>query len=106
MIKINKQLQRPDGGTVSSGSLLDYNTRFIGNGKIISYDLTLYFSQSALDSGKKKVPSVVNFKYRINKHCTEAEWLKLNDAGSADLVQEWLKDLIDIEIGQGFTEIV
>jgi hypothetical protein len=106
MIKINKQLKRPDGGTVSSGSILNYNTRFIGNGMIISYDLTLYFSQSALDNGMKKVPSVLDFKYRLNKECTIEEWAKLNDSGSADLVQNWLKDLIDTEIGTGFTELV
>lgn len=106
MIKITKQLTRPDGGNVSANSILDYNAKFVGNKKAVIFKLSLYFSQAALDSGKPPVRAVTNFFMKETKICTEAEWAKLNEAGSHDLVQVWLKDLIDLKIGLGFTEIV
>ena len=106
MIQINKELQRPDGGNVKAGSIVDYNARFLSDVTTIVYDLKLYFNQKAIDEKKLPVPKVDNLKFRITKKCTEEQWKKLNESGSVDLVQSWLKELIDQEIGKGFTEIV
>ena len=107
MIKINKQLQRPDGGTVSAGSIVDYNSKFIGKGMIISFQLMHYFSESAIESGKTLIPAITNFKYRLNKECTAEQWVEIFTQANAGIyVETLLKDLIDEKIGEGFTEIV
>ncbi len=110
MIKINKQLQRPDKGTLSAGSILDYNTNFIGEGKIVRYNLTHWFNEIAKETSKEDgwlpVQAITNFKYIQIKECTDEEWDSLNDAGSAVMVQDWLKEIIDAEIGEGYTEII
>ena len=107
MIKINKQLQRPDGGTVSAGSIIDYNSKFIGKGMIISFQLMHHFSESAIEGGKPLIPSITNFKYRLNKECTAEQWSEIFTQPDAGIyVETILKDLIDEKIGAGFTEIV
>jgi hypothetical protein len=107
MIKINKQLQRPDGGTVSSGSIVDYTTRMLGESMQVVYYLKHYFSQAAIDDGKPTIPGVTNFGYNQVKTCTETEWTELNlDAGAGPRVQDWLKEIIDANIGNGNTEII
>ena len=107
MIKINKQLQRPDGGTVSAGSIVDYSTRMLGSTMQVVYYLKHYFSQTAIDEGKPTIPAVTNFNYKIVKNCTEQEWEELNlDAGAGPRVQDWLKEILDELIGAGNTEII
>lgn len=106
MIKINKQLTRPDGGSVSSGSLVKYVPRFIKDELTVSYTIQHYFSQTALDSGKPTIPGVTDFKYKLIKVCTQSEYDLLNDSGAPLLVEDWLKDLIDDLIGVGNTEII
>ena len=107
MIKINKQLQRPDKGTLSSGSIIDYNARFIGETMQVVYDLTHWFNELARTEEEwKPVASITNFKYKQVKQCSEAEWNELNNAGSPTLVQDWLKEIIDSKIGEGYTEII
>ena len=108
MIKINKQLQRPDGGTVSSGSIIDYNSKFIGKTKQVVYFLKHYFSESAIENGKRAIPAITNFAYRQVKECSDAEWIELNMGPdpSGVLVQLWLQEIIDSKIGEGFTEII
>jgi len=107
MIKINKQLQRPDGENVSAGSIVDYTTRMVGESMTVIYFIKLYFSQSAMENGKLTVPAVDNFGYKIVKNCTEQEWLDMNTLPNAGLlVQDWLQDIIDELIGVGNTEII
>jgi hypothetical protein len=106
MIKITKKLNRPDGGTVSAGSVLDYSTTFPKDAKVVFYSISLYFNQLALDEKKPTIPAVTEFDYKMVKECTDAEWSKLNDAGSNDLVQLWLKEMLDLKLGLGNTEIV
>jgi len=110
MIKINKQLQRPDKGTLSAGSIIDYNARFIGETMQVVYDLTHWFNELAKDTAKEDgwlpVAGITNFSYKLVKDCTPEEWAKLNDVGSAQLVQEWLQELIDSKIGEGYTELI
>ena len=107
MIKINKQLQRPDKGTLESGSIIDFTTIFPTGTLAVRYNLTHWFSESAKDEGTwLPVAGITNFKYVLIKECTEAEYAELNNAGSADLVEAWLKDLIDAEIGANYTEII
>jgi len=107
MIQINKQLQRPDKGTLSAGSIIDFTTIFPTGTLSVRYNLTHWFNQLAKDEdGWLPVAEITNFSYILIKECTIAEYDKLNDAGSADLVQLWLKELIDSKIGAGNTEIV
>lgn len=106
MIKINKLLNRPDGGTVAPGSLLKFEPKFNKDALTVSYFLTHFVSQQAIDDGKQPIPGVTDFKYQVQKQCDEAEYLELNNAGAADLVETWLKELIDGLIGAGNTEIV
>ena len=106
MIQINKQLNRPDGGVVAPGSLIKFEPKFNKDALTVTYFLTHYVSQTAIDEGKKPIPGVEDFKYQIQKQCDVDEYLKLNDAGAADLVEEWLKEIIDGLIGAGNTEIV
>jgi len=110
MIQINKQLQRPDKGTLSAGSIIDYNTKFIGDGMIVRYSLTHWFNLLAKETAKEEgwmpVAKVLNFDYVQIKECTQEEWDSLNDAGSAGMVQVWLKELIEGKVGNGTTEIV
>jgi hypothetical protein len=107
MIKINKQLQRPDGGTVSAGSIVDYTTRMLGESMQVVYYLKHYFSQSAIDDGKPTIPGVTNFGYKQVKNCTVAEWTELNlDAGAGPRVQDWLVEILDELIGAGNIEII
>lgn len=107
MIKINKQLQRPDKGTLSSGSIIDYNTKFIGESMTVIYMLTHWFNELArTEEGWLPVAGITNFSYRQTKVCTPEEWALLDDAGATALVQDWLKEIIDSKIGVGNTEIV
>jgi len=107
MIQINKQLQRPDKGMLSSGSIIDYTTNFNGESKTVRFNLTHWFNLVAKnEDGWMPVAGVNNFRYIQVKECTDAEWDSLNNAGSAVMVQDWLKEIIDSKIGDGFTEII
>ena len=107
MIKINKELQRPDKGTVSSGSIIDFTTIFPTGTLKVRYNLTHWFSELAKDEDEwLPVAGITNFSYVLIKECTEEEYSELNNAGSADLVEQWLKELIDAEIGANYTEII
>ena len=105
MIQINKQLERPDGGVVPSGSLLNYSTKF-GQDLTANFYLTHWLDQDSKDAGKLPIASILDFKYALSKQCTAEEWVLLNEAGSALLVENWLKSLIDSEIGAGYTVIL
>jgi hypothetical protein len=107
MIKIDKQLQRPDKGTLASGSIIDFTTIFPTGTLKVRYNLTHWFSEAAKSEGTwLPVAGVTNFPYVLIKECTEEEYAQLNDAGSADLVEVWLQELIDEKIGAGYTEII
>jgi hypothetical protein len=109
-IKINKQLQRPDKGTLSAGSIIDNTTRFIPESKTIIYYLTHWFNELAKETAKEDgwlpVANVKNFPYKIIKNCTIEEWSKIEEASASTIVENWLKELIDSKIGIGFTEII
>jgi len=108
MIKINKQLQRPDKGMVSSGSIIYYTAQFIEEKKTIRFNLTHWFSLSAKETaeadGWLPIPKVKDFSYIQLKECTDEEWESLDDAGSAVLVKDWLKEIIESKIGIGNTK--
>ena len=85
-IKINKQLNRPDGGTVSSGSIASSNPRMIEQeaGGVVKFITTLHFSESAMNDDKPGVPAVTQFSYKgLQKTCTQAEWDAMNDEADA-----------------------
>jgi hypothetical protein len=102
---INKQLTRLDKGTLSTGSIIDFDTFFIPNKMIVKYILTHWFSQAAKDApeseGWKPVSGVKDFEYKITRNCTAEEWALLNDAGAADLTEQWLKEILNEKLGGG-----
>lgn len=110
MIQINKQLQRPDKGMVSPGSLIYYTAQFIEEKKTIRFNLTHWFSlsakETAADDGWQPIQKVKDFSYIQFKECTEEEWDALDESGSAALVKDWLKQIIESQIGAGNTEII
>jgi len=110
MIKINKQLQRPDKGTLSAGSLINYTARFLQDELTVVFDLTHWFNELAKEEAKEEgwlpVAKITNFDYRLSRICTVEEWQKLDDARASTMVEGWLKEIIDNKIGVGYTEIV
>ena len=109
-IKINKQLQRPDKGTLSAGSLINYTARFLQDELTVVFYLTHWFNELAKEEAKEKgwlpVAKITNFDYRLSRICTIEEWQKLDDAGASKMVEGWLKEIIDNKIGIGYTEIL
>lgn len=108
-VKINKQLDRPDGGKVASGSIaVCDNPQPIGRSKAVVFRIAIYYNQTYLDAGNEPVPKLVKFpKFKLVKYCTEAEWTALNDdAGAGALVATFMKECIDTVLGDGFTEII
>ncbi len=110
MIKIKKSLVRRDKGTVSSGSLIDFKTLRNTDLLIVRYNLTHWVSQEAKDGNKEygwlPISGVMKLDYIQIKQCTEEEWASLNNAGSNELIEKWLEELIIKQIGKGFTEII
>jgi len=107
MIKINKQLSRPDGGVVASGSIVKSNTDFDGDELIVKYRIKHYITVAAMDAGKETIPAVTNFGYYLNRQCTAQEWADLfTEAGAGNQVELWLQTIIDELIGVGNTEII
>lgn len=110
MIKINKQLQRPDKGMLAAGSILDAKTRFIPNDLTVVWNLTHWFNELAKETAKEDVwfpvVGVNNFGYIQSKICTPEEWAMLDEAGTPELLEGWLQKIIDKAIGEGNTEII
>lgn len=108
-VKINKQLDRPDGGKVASGSIaVCDNPQPIGESKAVVFRIAIYLNQTAIDSGKKPIPALDKFpKFKLVKQCTDTEWDALNDdAGAGALMATFMKECIDTVLGDGFTEII
>lgn len=105
-IKVNKRLNRPDGGIVASGSIVKYDTRLNSKSLVVWFFLNHYITQTALDNGKRPIQAIKEFEYKIFKECTPEDWAKLNDSGSAQLVEGWLKSELETRLGEGLVEII
>jgi len=105
MIKITKQLNRIDGGTVTANSILDYKAVLNPSEKTIQYILCLYFSQAKKDEGCPHL-SVTEFSSGLSKVCSGTDWDLLNDAGGLDQIETWLLELIIAIVGVGNAVIV
>ncbi len=112
-IKINKQLNRPDGGKVASGSVVEFNTTTVDSEKKVVFYCKQYLSETARDNGKTPVPAIVEIgsdssPYYLSKYCTDEEWddLTIGENQTAILLNQWLQEIIDSLIGLGYTEIV
>jgi len=114
-LKINKKLNRPDGGVISAGSVAKSIAVFNEDTMEVNFPLYLYVSENALNNNKKPIPSCVEFSSRLTsgkselvrmvKKCSEDEWLEVNTGGQAgQLTNEWFKNCIDEIIGAGYTE--
>jgi len=110
-IKINKQLNRPDGGEIAAGSIVDFNQKTNATEEdtgIVFFLIKHYISQAAIADGKETIPVITEFKYTLSKVCTTEEWsqLLMGENQTSVLLHDWLKEIIDSKIGLGNTEII
>jgi len=105
MIKITKQLQRVDGGTVTANSILCFKAILTPETKTVQYLLSLYFSQVKKDEGCPQL-SVTDFSSGVSKVCSGADWNLLNDAGALNQIETWLLEEIIALIGVGNAVII
>lgn len=108
-VKINKQLTRPDGGTVSSGSIaVCNNPQQLVNYQQVVFKTQFYITETALEKGKQPVPKLDKFPtMKLIKTCSNDEWTALNDdAGAGALVGTFMQECIDSILGDGFTELI
>ncbi len=109
IVKITKQLDRPDGGKVASGSIAVCNSpRQVVNEKAVVFIIAFFINQTAIDSGKTNIPQLVKFPtMKLVKMCSDDEWTELSDdAGAGALVGKFMKECIDAAIGDGFAELI
>lgn len=107
MIKINKELQRPDKGKLPSGTIIHYTAQFLEVTKSVKYNLKHWFDELARGEGSwQPIDGVTDFEYRQVKECSDDEWDSLNDAGVAEMIKLWLQEIIEDKIGTGTTEII
>jgi len=95
MIQINKQLTRLDGGHLASGSIVPFQPQFNADELSVSYYITHWYKPTSKEDGFSPVSGVIEFSYIQFKECTIEEWALLNEAGSADVVEQWLVDILD-----------
>ena len=106
MLKINKQLNRPDGGEVQSGSVIKYDVRLNTKSSTVWFFLNHYISEDTLNEGKQNISKINEFNYKLYRECSQVEWDMLNDSNSAELVAGWLLELIENKIGSGYIQII
>lgn len=108
-VKINKALNRPDGGSVSSGSLaVCNNPQQLVNSMQVVFLTNFFITETAYQNGKTPIPQLDKFpSMKLIKQCSEEEWADLNDsAGAGALVGLFMQECIDAIIGGGSTEII
>ena len=110
-IKINKQLNRPDGGKITSGSVATSNPSFDEGNMRVIFPTYLYVSEASKNEGKAVIPACVeltsrkSMPKRLVKQCTIEEWEAINlGANAGILTMQWFQTCIDEVIGAGFTE--
>ena len=114
MLQINKQLTRLDFGPLAAGSIITFEPKFNKDNLSVIYSLKQFSSLDAYNDFKDPekpsptlVPGVSDFDYKLQKICTPAEYEQLNEAGAADLVEIWLKELLEGNgVGAGNIEIL
>lgn len=108
-IKINKALNRPDGGVVSAGSIaICNNPQQLVTSKQVVFLTNFYITQTAFDNGKTSIPQLDKFpSMKLIKQCSEEEWTQLEvNAGAGELIATFMQECIDEAIGGGSTEII
>lgn len=109
IVKINKQLDRPDGGKVASGSIAVCNEpRQVINKKTVVFLMPIFLNQTAIDNKKSHIPALVLFPiFKLIYKCTDEEWAELIDDSSAGAYMGLLMEkAIAAQIGDGFTELI
>ena len=102
-IKINKQLNRPDGGFIESGSLVSFKSKLkVGNKRILWYYLSHYINHQAINLGKQPITSIEEFNYKIPIEITEEQESSLDNES---FKSELLKKHIESIIGVGYVNI-
>ena len=74
-VKITKAISRPDGGSVSSGSLaVCNNPQQIVSSMQVVFPTSFYITETAFENGKQPIPKLDKFpKMKLIKQCTEEE---------------------------------
>jgi hypothetical protein len=103
-LQINKELNRADGLTIPSSSVLTWSTTFLaGSRNIIFNPLLVFLSIQDRDdyyNGVVGAPqpsttaAINDMSGAYEKEMTVEEQAALSDAGAFELVEGWLKDLI------------
>ena len=107
MLQINKQLTRPDGTTVDSGSVINPQPQADHITKVIRYNMAHHVNQAAIDDGLEAIRGgVLEFEYSQPRECTQAEWDSLDGPGYYLLIDTWLKVILEAKIGVGFITII
>jgi len=101
-LQINKDLNRKDGLTIPSGSVVSWNTSFIAGTKIVRFTpCYIFLSVADRDDYFNNVPdspepslsgSIKDLLATYDYVMTDAEYIALNTAtGVMDIVQDYLK---------------
>ena len=103
-LQINKALNRADGLTIPSGSVMSWSTTFVAGSRRVRFSpLFVFLSASDRDDYYNGVAGAPNptttaaindMSGSYEKEMTLAEQAALSDAGAFELVEGWLKDLI------------
>jgi hypothetical protein len=96
-LQINKALNRADGLTIPSGSVISWSTTFVAGSRRVRFSpLFVFLSASDRDdyyNGVEGAP-INDMSGAYEKEMTVEEQAALSDAGAFELVEGWLKDLI------------
>ena len=106
MLKINKQLNRPDGGKINSGSIITFDPIPRTNDGDVVFSMKHYVSETTLNNSKKPIHKIDEFDYTIKRPTTPDEFASLNNAGAVDLMTGWLVTELESKLGVGTIETI
>jgi hypothetical protein len=104
-LQINKVLNRVNGGTIPSGSVISWSSTFVAGTLIVRYqpmynflsvaDRDAYFADPNNSMPPVMCKEIENMQFQYEKTMTQQEFDDLNtQTGVLDTVQDWLKDAI------------
>ncbi len=108
-LQINKQLTRPDGDTIASGSIIKMNIsqNEIDDKYFVVFKMSHYVDAQAVIDKKDHIQKIDEFGYIETLEVNFGLWtMMLNNPNSRTLVEGWLKDIIEGYIGVGFIDVI
>jgi len=105
-LKINEELNTPDGGVVASGSLVKFSTIFPEKGYNVDYNLSIYRSETDYDNGMSKIRRINEFPNNYNLVLDQAGYLALDPEGVNEYLKYWVLEKLGYSSGAtGIVEI-